>query len=208
MNTNEQNAERAMTKTKITVTQTVCIAVGAAIISVCSWISFPMASGISVTLQTFAVFLVTSLLGLKCGTISVLVYLLLGMVGVPVFSGFKGGLAVLSGVTGGYLIGFIFTALITGFIIKKFGRKTYVLAIAMVLGLAACYLFGSVWFMVLYTSTDGSTMAFATVLATCVVPYLVPDAIKIAAAIALVKALSANSQFRHMMSACDKSFLK
>ena len=73
-------------------------ALGAALMAICAWISIPTA--VPFTLQTFAVFMVTGLLGLKCGTLSVLVYLLLGAVGLPVFTGFKGGLSALVGTTG------------------------------------------------------------------------------------------------------------
>ena len=82
----------------------------AALIAVCSQIQIP--SAVPFTLQTFAVFLCTGLLGGKRGTISVLVYILLGIEGLPVFAGFKGGIVSLLGLTGGYIIGFVFTALI------------------------------------------------------------------------------------------------
>jgi biotin transport system substrate-specific component len=154
--------------------------------AICAWISIP--TEVPFTLQTFAVFLVTGLLGLKCGTLSVVVYLLLGAVGLPVFAGFKGGIASLLGVTGGYLIGFIFTALAVGLITKYLGRKLPVLVLSMVVGLILCYAFGSVWFLVVYTRASGA-MAMATVLAKCVIPFLIPDALKIALAALLVRRL-------------------
>jgi biotin transport system substrate-specific component len=141
------------------------------------------------TLQTFAVFLVTGLLGLKCGTLSVLVYLLLGAVGLPVFAGFKGGVGVLLGVTGGYLLGFIFSALAVGLLTKYFGRSLPMLILSMVVGLVLCYAFGSAWFLVIYTQSSGA-MALTTVLAKCVIPFLLPDAVKIALAALLTRRLS------------------
>ena len=81
----------------------------AALIAVCSWISIPTA--VPFTLQTFAVFLTLGLLGGRLGTLAVTVYLLLGAVGLPVFAGFHGGLGAFLGATGGYLVGFLFTAL-------------------------------------------------------------------------------------------------
>lgn len=84
------------------------IAAFAAVITVCAWISVPAA--VPFTLQTFAVFLAVGLLGGKRGTIAVAVYILLGAVGVPVFSGFNGGLGALLGITGGYILGFLAAA--------------------------------------------------------------------------------------------------
>lgn len=161
-------------------------ALGAALMAICAWISIPTA--VPFTLQTFAVFLVTGLLGLKCGTLSVLVYLLLGAVGLPVFTGFKGGVGALVGTTGGYLVGFIFIALTVGLFTKLFGRKLPVLVGSMALGMAICYAFGSAWFMILYTQTTGP-IAIGSVLSMCVVPFLIPDAIKILLAAFLTRRL-------------------
>lgn len=164
------------TATRWTAHELCASALGAALIAVCAWISIP--ATVPFTLQTFAVFLVTALLGLKCGTLSVLVYLLLGMVGLPVFSGFQGGIGTLMGVTGGYLVGFIFIALSVGLLTKRFGRSFPVLVGSMVLGLLICYAFGSAWFLVLYTRSSGS-IALGAVLAKCVLPFLPVDAVKI-----------------------------
>lgn len=157
-----------------------------ALIAICSWISIPLT--IPFTLQTFAICLTAALLGTKLGTITVLVYILLGLVGVPVFSGFKGGVAALMGPTGGYIIGFIFTALIVGFITEKFGKKYVILAISMVLGVIVCYAFGTVWFVSVYTKTK-EPVGIMTALSWCVIPYLIPDAAKIAVAVILTKRL-------------------
>ena len=99
----------------------VYIAIFAVIIAVCSWISVPMV--VPFTLQTFGVFCAVGLLGGKRGTLSVLIYVLLGAVGVPVFAGFSSGIGTLFGVTGGYIMGFIFTALIYWLITAIFGEK-------------------------------------------------------------------------------------
>ena len=175
------------TKKAFLTTRELCYtALGAALMTVCAWISIP--ATVPFTLQTFAVFLVTGLLGLKCGTLSVAVYLLLGAVGVPVFSGFRGGLGSLLGVTGGYLIGFIFTALAVGLLTKFFGTKLPVLILSMLLGLVLCYAFGSLWFYILYTrNTEAITMG--AVLTTCVIPFLPVDAVKILLAAILTKRL-------------------
>lgn len=164
------------------------IAMMAALIAVCSWISIPVGE-IPITLQTFAVFAAVGLLGMKRGLLSVVVYILLGAVGVPVFAGFKGGISVLFGTTGGYIVGFLFLALIAGLILDKFGKKVYVMIIALVLGLFVCYAFGTAWFMVIYMKNTGP-VGLMTVLGWCVFPFIIPDLVKMALAIAITKAVS------------------
>ncbi len=152
------------------------------LIIICSWISIPTV--IPFTLQTFAVFLAVILLGGKRGSVAVLVYILLGAIGVPVFSGFKGGLGALLGTTGGYIIGFIFSALFMWLMEKLLGRKLWVQAVSMVIGLLICYAIGTVWFMVVYTRNTGA-VGLAAVLGWCVTPFIIPDVIKMAAALGL-----------------------
>lgn len=160
------------------------VGLAVALIAICSWISIPTA--IPFTMQTFAVFAVVGILGMYRGTIAVLVYILLGAVGVPVFAGFSGGIGVLFRNTGGYIMGFLFTALITGAIMKLFGKKVWVMAAAMVVGLLVCYAFGTAWFMVVYARNNGA-VGIATALSWCVIPYVIPDLVKIALAIVLTK---------------------
>ncbi|MCI8285089.1 MAG: biotin transporter BioY [Firmicutes bacterium] len=162
------------------------IAISAALITICSWISIPVA--IPFTLQTFAVCLISGLLGMKRGTITILIYILLGAIGLPVFSGFKGGIGALAGVTGGYIVGFIFTALIVGFISDRFRKKTGPLVISMIIGNVVLYAFGTAWFMFLYTQNTGS-IGLTAVLMKCVIPFIIPNLIKIAVAAILVKRL-------------------
>lgn len=162
------------------------IAIFAALISVCSWISIPTA--IPFTLQTFAVFLTVAVLGGRRGTIAILVYITIGAVGVPVFAGFTGGLGVVFGNTGGYIVGFIFTALIMWLFEKFFGNKLTSLAISMVIGLIFCYVFGTAWFMFFYTRNTGS-IGLMTALGSCVFPFVLPDVIKIIAALLLNRKL-------------------
>lgn len=157
-----------------------------AVIAVCSWISIPTV--VPFTLQTFAVFATVALLGMERGTIAVIVYILLGMVGVPVFAGFKGGPGVLFGTTGGYIIGFVFSALIVGGMMKLLGKKVWVMAVSMLLGLLACYAFGTVWFMIVYARAN-EAIGVVTALSWCVFPFIIPDVCKIALAIALQKAV-------------------
>jgi len=179
-------------------TDMILIGLFAALIAVCAQIQIPAA--VPFTLQTFAIFLAVGLLGGKRGTVSVVIYILLGMVGLPVFAGFKGGIAALLGTTGGYIIGFIFSALLmwamekpvsslfgkeTGADSKKnIFRKMAGPAISMILGLIVCYIFGTAWFVIVYTNTK-EPIGILTALGWCVFPFIIPDLIKIALALVL-----------------------
>ena len=158
------------------------VAMGAALVAVCSWISIPMT--VPFTMQTFAVCLIAALFGLRRGLWTVVIYLLLGAAGAPVFSGFRGGIAALLGPTGGYLLGFVFTALIVGLAAEKLGRGLKALLPAMAVGVLVCYAFGTAWFMVVYARNSGP-ISLGTALGWCVLPYLLPDAVKIGLAAVL-----------------------
>ena len=118
----------------------VYIALFAVLTAVCSWISIPAV--VPFTLQTFAVFCAVGLLGGKRGTLSIVVYIFLGIAGMPVFAGFTGGVGALFGAAGGYLLGFVFIGLIYWLITGLFGTKPLVSVVAMILGLLACYASG------------------------------------------------------------------
>lgn len=162
------------------------IALFAAIIAVCSWIQIPMT--VPFTMQTFAVFCALATLGGKGGTISILIYIVLGAVGVPVFAGFTGGIGILFGTTGGYIIGFLFTGLLYWLITHFFGEKLPVMILALGLGLAVCYAFGTAWFMIVYAKDSGS-VGLLTALGWCVFPFILPDCVKMALAILIGKRL-------------------
>lgn len=162
-------------KQKLTTAEISYAALSIALITVCSWLSIPLS--IPFTFQTFAVCLVAALLGVRLGLVSVICYILLGMIGAPVFAGFRGGFDVLLGTTGGYIIGFLFTALTVGLAAERLGRKLPVLLISMAAGLLLCYAFGTTWFMVVYTRNSG-TVGLVTALSWCVFPYLLPDTAK------------------------------
>lgn len=163
------------------------IAIFAVLIAICSWISIPVS--IPFTMQTFAVFLSVAVLGGRRGTMAVLVYLLLGLVGIPVFAGFTGGIGILFGNTGGYMIGFVCSSLFMWGMEKTLGRKTWVLALSMFLGLLICYAFGTAWFIILYAQS-GELLEIGTVLGWCVLPFVLPDLLKICLALLLGKRLS------------------
>lgn len=164
----------------------VYIAVFAVIMAICSWISIPAA--VPFTLQTFGVFIAAGVLGGKRGTLSVLVFILLGAVGIPVFANFSGGIGVLAGPTGGYIIGFLFSALVMWAMEKLPGKKSIMQIVSMVVGLVVCYAFGTAWFMVVYGKANGP-VGLVTALGWCVFPFIIPDLIKIALAYVLSRKL-------------------
>ena len=154
----------------------------AVLMAVCAWISIPMA--VPFTLQTFAIFAALTTLGGRRGTYAVAVYLLMGAVGLPVFAGFKAGLGVLLGTTGGYIIGFLASALVYWLVTSKLGESLPMKVVACLLGLAVCYAFGTVWFLVVYARTSGP-IGLMTALGWCVLPYIIPDLVKLALAVIL-----------------------
>ena len=164
-------AESSKKKKKLRTVDIAYIGLFAALIAVCAQIAVPMT--VSFTMQTFAVCLCAGLLGWKRSTVSVIVYILLGMVGLPIFTG----------PTGGYIVGFVLTALITGALVQKFGHKFWQLILFMVIGLTVCYAFGTVWFIIAYKAT------LKAALATCVVPFLLPECGKILLAALLTNRL-------------------
>ena len=145
----------------------------ASLIAICAWISIPIPP-VSFTMQTFAVFLTLGVLGGKWGSVSVLLYLLLGLVGLPVFTVFRGGAAALLDATGGFLWGFLAAALVY-WLLERVGKL-----LAMIVGMLVCYACGCAWFSV-YAGGAG----FGGAVMVCVVPYLIPDAVKIALAYTL-----------------------
>ena len=166
----------------------VVMAISAALITVCSWISVPLGP-VPVTLQTMAILAVLMTVGGRRGTIAIAVYLLLGAVGVPVFAGFKGGPASFLGPTGGFLAGFIVAALVFWLLEKLvFSRLMTTPGKRLIFGLAnslifelVLYVFGVIWFMTVYAAKTGP-IGLGTVLGMCVIPFIIPDLIKMAAA--------------------------
>lgn len=168
----------------ITTYELTAIALAVALTAICSWISIPIGE-VPITLQTFAVFVITGLLGTKCSVLAIIVYFLLGVVGVPVFAGMSSGF----GLTSGYIIGFIFTALVVGLSVRRFGKSPLVLALSMFVGVLVCYAFGTVWFIILYSKSIAPIGIWAA-LWMCVIPYLIPDCVKIAVAVLIVRRVS------------------
>lgn len=159
-------------------TMTRC-AFGAALMAVCAWITIPGA--VPFTLQTFGLFLLLELLGGRLGLYALAVYLALGVMGLPVFSGFQSGFGVILGATGGYLSGFLISAFVYIFL-----EKTQIPPVfSLILSLIGCYGFGTVWYLAAYAE-GGSLWA---VLSVCVLPFLIPDAVKLLLAHSLSKRL-------------------
>jgi len=153
----------------------VMIALMAVIITLCSWLTIPYV--VPFTMQTFAVFCAVMILGGRLGTASIGLYILLGIVGVPVFSGFSGGVGHIVGPTGGYIVGFLFTGLIYMLGEPVITKKPRLRIVFLIAGLLACYLVGTVWFVIVL-GARGTQYGFFAALATCVVPYVLPDTAK------------------------------
>lgn len=176
-NTSASQSRRAFTTKEMVLT-----AMLTAVMAVCSWISVP--AEIPFTLQTFAVFCAIGLLGGRNGLFSILVYILLGAIGIPVFAGPSGGIGIILGNTGGYIVGFVFIALICWLTEKLFGNGLIVRIISMLVGLAVLYAFGTAWFMFLYTKNTGD-VSLIQVMKWCVTPFVIPDLLKLALAVVL-----------------------
>ncbi len=170
---------------KMSVTDLTQIAVFAAIIAVLSQLSIPMPAGVPMTLQTLIIPFSGIILGRKKGTCATLLYLLIGAVGIPVFSGFSGGLGILLGMTGGFLVSFPVLSYTAGLADKiglsspafKNGKKGFyyvILVLGLLIGAVINYLFGTVWFMI----ATGSDFAYS--FAACVLPFIPTALIKIA----------------------------
>lgn len=169
----------------------VLIAVSAALITICSWISITIGP-VPFTLQTMAIFAVLMTIGGARGSVAVIIYLLLGLVGVPVFAGFKGGPASFLGPTGGFLVGFAVASLVWILLEKLLRDKMSSSAVKRILygviNAVICevvmYTIGVIWFMVVYGQQIGPVGLGATLIM-CVVPFIIPDIVKIAVAIVI-----------------------
>ena len=181
--TENRNKPRKSVSYEITV-----IAISAALITVCSWISIQIGP-VPVTLQTLAVLAVLLTAGGRRGTIAIAVYLALGAVGVPVFSGFKGGPAAFMGPTGGFLAGFLIAALVFWLFEKLvFAKLMTTPSKKLIFGIVnslifeiVMYMVGVIWFMTVYAAQTGP-VGLGTVLGWCVIPFIIPDIIKLAGA--------------------------
>lgn len=162
------------------------IAMVAALVAVCAWINIP--GPVPYTLQTFAVCMAAGLLGSKKSAVSVLVYIIIGAVGLPVFSGGRSGIGTLLGETGGYIVGFLPMAWTLGKVYEKNRRSILIHMGGMALGLCSCYLCGTLWSVFVYVSKDPSAGAYI-IAAKYVLPFVIPDIFKLLLADFMVRAL-------------------
>lgn len=172
------------TTLKITTKNIILCAIFAALTAILSQISIPLPfTPVPINLAMISVFIAGGLLETKVSAISQLVYVIIGAIGVPVYANFTGGLGILVGPTGGYIVGYIITTIIIGVIVKRLGNSIYSYTVAMVVGILGCYFVGTVWFM--YITQNGLIEA----LIMCVVPFLIGDMLKIILSVFLVKKL-------------------
>lgn len=167
-------------------TQIVLCALFTALTCVLAPLSVPMPGGVPITLATLAVMISGLILGPKWGACSQAIYLLLGCIGLPVFAGYSAGAAVLSGPTGGFLIGYLLLAFFSGSLDRllrrerKGKRRILSMTTGMVVGTIALYAIGTVWFI--FVTQSG----LLTAITACVLPFLIGDAVKIAVTALLV----------------------
>lgn len=169
-------------KQTIDIRKSVYIALMAVLICVCSWIAIPFV--VPFTMQTFAVFCSLLILGGKQGTAAIGLYLFMGLIGLPVFSGFRGGIVHLIGATGGYAIGFLFSGIIYTLLEPLLSRRSVFRWIVLALAQAACYLIGTLWFITIY-GIQNISYSFLSSFSLCVLPFIIPDCIKMVLAVIL-----------------------
>ncbi len=152
----------------------------AALLCILAPISIPLPEPMpAITLATFAVYISACIIGPWYSCAAILIYMLLGIVGLPVFSKAQSGLQVVVGPTGGYMLGYFLIAVATGLLVRRFEKNIYMHVIGMVSGTLLCYTVGTIWLGVSMHLSAGAALAAG------VTPFLIGDAIKIAAAAAI-----------------------
>ncbi len=177
-------------KTRFPLRDLCLCALFAAVMALCAWITVP--APVPFTLQSFGVFAALTVLGGKRGVWAVGAYLLLGAAGAPVFAGFRGGLGVFFGTTGGYLWGFLLTALCYRWLTRK-RTGTIRRGLALAVGQCLCYGAGMGWTALLHARAD-EPVTFWALFVTCVLPFLLPDAVKLWLAVTLGNTISTHLQ--------------
>lgn len=165
---------------KIKTADIATVSLGAALMCICSWIQIP--SAIPFTLQTFALFFIATALGFKKSFAATAVYILLGAVGLPVFSGFQGGIGALAGATGGFILAFIPASAAVSLACKKFGKGFVSTAVCCLAGLGICYISGVLWYSFVYGGGKLLSGFFV-----CILPFIIPDIAKILLAVTVSK---------------------
>lgn len=174
----ESTSKNKIYTRRITTKNMVITSLMAAIMCIIGPFSIPLpVTLVPISLTNFVIYLAAFVLSYKYCALSYIIYLLLGIIGLPVFSNFGSGIGKVAGPTGGYLVGFILTAIICAFMNEKFSKKIYMSIVGMIIGLAIAYLFGTIWFSI------EQNMSFVQSLSLCVVPFLIGDAVKIIVAV-------------------------
>lgn len=170
----------SLKKGRMTTAQMTVTALMTAVLCIFGPMALPIpVSPVPISLTNLVLYFMVYILGMKGSLMSFGLYLLLGAAGLPVFSGFAGGLGKLAGPTGGYLLGFIFMTLAAGFMVERFPDRIFLHGIGMAVGTAICYLFGTVWL------AEQMSLTFTAALGVGVIPYLPGDAVKILLAVIL-----------------------
>ncbi len=165
----------------------VLISLFAVIIALCAWIQIP--ATVAFTLQIFGVFSALLLLGGKRGTAATALYLLLGAIGLPIFHGFTGGIGIILGPTGGYLIGFLAIGAAYWLITKKAGEGLKAKILALLTGLLLCYALGTLWL------SASAKISLSSAVIIGVLPFVLPDLIKLSLAVLLADKLKSKLKF-------------
>lgn len=179
-------------KSVTTVYQLCVVSLMSALLCVLGPLTIPIGE-VPISAATLVIYLAVYLLGPKLGTVSCIIYLMLGFAGLPVFSGYTGGVAKLVGPTGGYLVGYILLAFISGIFMVKSSYKMIWDLLGMAAGTAVLYLFGTVWFMVLMKCS------FVAAMAQCVVPFLIGDLAKIVFAELIGREMRRRLRLAHLL---------
>ncbi len=176
-----------MTAKKGRIYDIVITALMTAVICVASLITIPVGT-VPVTFQTFVIYIACAVLGTKKAVVSVFVYLLLGTLGLPVFSSFRGGAGVLAGATGGYILGFLLIALVSGLMLHGRNKKRVAMFFSFLAGTVFCYISGTLWYVIVYIG-EPTVQNFSGAFSVCVLPFIVPDIIKMLIASVVSKAV-------------------
>lgn len=151
------------------------IAMAVAVMTICAWITVPF--HVNFTLQTFAIFLIAGCFSAEISTSATVIYIVLGIVGVPVFSGFNAGISAIMGPTGGFILSFPFCALIISYFSRSRAATTVRYVLSCILSLALSYIAGACWYTFVFA--HGSELSLATTAAMCILPFVIPDILKI-----------------------------
>lgn len=178
----------------VNVKQLTMVAIMTAILCILAPLSIPLAN-VPISAATFIIYLAAVLLGSKLSMICVFLYILIGIVGIPVFAGWSAGFGIISGPTGGYMIGYLFIALCTGLFMKLGRGKVWMIAIGMVIGTLICYTIGTIWLGVQLSLSPWAALMAG------VIPFIPGDIIKMV--LCLILAIPIKKQLKSIPGLLD-----